>query len=473
MKPSLKKLKEAIWLRSPILKTIMQKHGDRTLYDYAKGFLDVNPAPGLDERKSELIDVVEELLTRRLGKKMAIAVARQLKKNALISTADHHGIICHPFFLNSNIISSLHFQSEPSFKYLIAFSFATISLSNSSHPRSIEFHGDGKQSRVRLKVSLLPDKLKMTPAYAARAIGAEDVQRACLEIDKHQKADDLSPEHAEQIKKMLKKVFLRREVLSAPDFNAQITITNHRLWPLLFDKKPPLPSLIYLEIETVVAEMLIRKHLKNPQSLIHRLLFDPKWAALAQKHFNHIPGGSSHLFWGLNAKNHRLCLKKKGKALLSDDKTFKVDWSPKGLTTALKEKKIFPGMPLCYLMISLYYGMKCLGGFCQVNELTNIKKAWSALLREVGEQKEAQAIKPVQTKELGGDGMVLAYLKTEKGNRIPATGIDLLLQHPSPSFSSYKAFAKKVTLNQMMVPMLPEMFHVLYSADERNPDLIE
>ena len=95
-------------------------------------------------------------------------------------------------------------------------------------------------------------------------------------------------------------------------------------------------------------------------------------------------------------------------------------------------------------MVSLYYGMKCLGGFCQVHDLTIMKVAWASLLREIGENGEADALEPVQTKELGGDGLVLSYMKTLTNELVPATGIDMLIEpNGDQSYEHYLALSKK------------------------------
>jgi hypothetical protein len=128
-------------------------------------------------------------------------------------------------------------------------------------------------------------------------------------------------------------------------------------------------------------------------------------------------------------------------------------------------------MLLAYLMVSMYYGMKCLGGFSQVHDLTMVKQAWTKFLEDVGDEQQAASLDPLQTKELGGDGMVLAYLRTADGNIVPATGVDMLLETNATSFEQYVLRSKVVTLTDMMTPMLPEMYVVLCPAQERKPEL--
>jgi hypothetical protein len=123
-------------------------------------------------------------------------------------------------------------------------------------------------------------------------------------------------------------------------------------------------------------------------------------------------------------------------------------------------------------MTAFYYGLKCLGGFSQVHDLTVIKSAWQEYLREIGESPEADAIEPVQTLELSAGGIVLSYQEICKDcGLIPATGIDMYLDRRDTGFSQYLELSKKVTLMDMMMAMLPAIYGVLYSAPARDERL--
>lgn len=483
----LDKLREAVWSKRPILKNIMKKHGGKTLYMYAQDFLDVNKSPVLDERKNELIETAGELIAKRLGEKTGQEVADQLRKYALVSTADHHGPITHPFWVNSNIISAIPYlnvvkQSIGDLKHLIVFSFASISANNASaFPRGILFHGGvGDENYIRQPI--LPDKLKMGVVYTMRAFNQQDLQKARRQLDSKKSLGKINPQRCEKIQQILTEHFGKPDVLSAPDLASQITKINYSLWPEFFSKEDgaeKIPKLIYLEIETLVRELLLRYHLFNPSSLIYKFLFDPEYNRLTVKYFNNLAGAFSmrkktgtYLFWGLDKKLHRVRLRLDDVFLHSFKRKFNVRYTAEEVANALREKKIFPSMLLCYLIVSLYYGMKCLGGFCQVHDLTMIKLAWMNLLIEMDEEAQAAAVLPVQTKELGGDGLVLSYRRTMKGEVVPATGLDLILDNMTLPYENYVELSKKVTLNEIMSPMLPEMYTVLYPLDKRDRGLL-
>lgn len=486
--PLLERIKEAIWKRRPILGNIMRSHGDDKLYDYARDFIDINKSPILDARKHELIGVAQELIAARLGNEVGEKVARQLTKFPLVSTADHHGSIDHPLWVNANIISALPQleNSDPDNKYLIVFSFSSVSVNNHTYPRGILFHGGDNCNGELIRLPILPDKDKMGIVYAMRGMTRDDIEKSQAAVLKKEHEGAISHGRGTRINSIIDTYFGNSDVLGAASLAEQITKINYHLWPHLFhppegirreDQGARVPGLIYLEIETLVIELLIRYHLSNPDSFIYKLLFDSTYQERVKILFNSIPGAFSneknwgtYLFWAIDDKMHRVRMFFADGILHSTQRRHSCAMTPEGLKDALLKKEIFPSMALCYLVVSLYYGMKCLGGFCQVNDLTMTKFAWQQLLAEMGEMDEADAINPVQTKELGGDGMVLSYLPNERGELVAATGIDMLLEKPDTSLEWYVKVSKRVTLNDMMTPILPEIYTVLYSGTDRDPE---
>lgn len=482
-------LREAIWRRRPILGEIMRKHGGDLLFDYARDFMDVNDAPVLDPYKPELIDTLVTLLGERLGTDTAEQARRQLKKFALVSTADHHAMIDHPFWVNANIISTLPFLERPDrdvFSHIV-LSFASVSLNNASgFARGILFHGGMGNSSNLIRLPILPDKMKMGIVWGSRAFTREDLDRAQAALREKQDAGDIDPSRRAAIAEYIEEFCGAADVLESPDLNTQITKVNFRLWPQLFHSpsgQPPgrsMLDLLYLEIETLVTELLLRRHLTE-NTLVHRFLFHPDFQRLALRHFDGIAGAfcrqngsGTYMFWAIDSNMHRVRLELEGGRLISRTQPeLSVDFTPEGVAQALREKRIYPSMLLCYVMVSLYYGMKCLGGFCQVHDLTVTKEAWGNMLRELGETKEAKALTPIQTKELGGDGMVLAYSRSaSKEEMFPATGIDMYLSENDTSVEKYLNRSKVVTMQEMMNPMLPEMYTVLYADSERDRELL-
>ncbi len=475
----------AISFRRPILGEIMEKHGKKTLREYAQDFLDVNPSPRLDDRKPELIDEVRAMTEERLGKDMADRIAKQLSRRALVSTADHHSPLCHPFWINANIITGIPLfeEKEKDHDAIIVFSFAGVSMNNASgFPRGILFHGDDHGNGPIIRLPIFPDKQKMSTVIAMRPFTQEDLQRAKHMIDEKIKNKDVTEKRGKEVQDIIDRYFYPDEVLSSPDYDTQVTKINHRFWADFFHDengvKGDIPPLLYIEIETLVTRLLLKHHMKESVSLISRALFDASFAPRILQGFNNISGAFSlekkwgtYLFWGIDPHGHRVKLSYKDQRIASEDGAISISLTPKDIEAALKEKKIFPGMFLCYLTVSLYYGMKCLGGFCQVHDLTMTKLAWMQLLKDCGDEEESLSLDRLQTKELGGDGMVLAYVRTSQGSLVPATGIDLLLEKTDMRFAKFAELSRHLTLNEAMQSLLPEMYTVLYSEEDRDPYL--
>ncbi|MFA4872365.1 MAG: hypothetical protein WC659_00320 [Patescibacteria group bacterium] len=225
-------LKHAIWTRRPMLGEIIRTHGDKILYDYTVDFLDVNKSKLLDDRKGELLDVVKKLLSERLGDRVASEVVTQMAALPLVSTADHHGPIDHPFWVNSNIISGIPLFEKKfnSAKYLVVFSFASVSVNNlSAYPRGIEFHGGVNGSSNIIKLPILPDKLKMSVVYGTRAFTRDDLEKTHHELLMRERHGDIIYGRAEEVWRIIENNFGSSDVLNALDFPSQVTKINFTL----------------------------------------------------------------------------------------------------------------------------------------------------------------------------------------------------------------------------------------------------
>ena len=91
------------------------------------------------------------------------------------------------------------------------------------------------------------------------------------------------------------------------------------LWKKIMKDHPEAPNLVYIEQEAIVNNLLNKYHL-DQDTLIHKLLFTPKYHKLLLKHFDGIIRGFStkdkigtYLFWALpNGQKYRVQLWKKG-----------------------------------------------------------------------------------------------------------------------------------------------------------------
>ena len=84
-------LKESVLIKKPVLRDILEKHGNKSLVDYANDYFDVNIGPGLQDHQQEFFQTFHPQVSKLLGTKIADSAVEQLKKYYFVSTADHHG----------------------------------------------------------------------------------------------------------------------------------------------------------------------------------------------------------------------------------------------------------------------------------------------------------------------------------------------------------------------------------------------
>lgn len=438
-------LKQAIFAKRPLFGKFLEQHGNSSLEVY---FNNLRPADNIlwKSRQNEFLQIVEEVARERFGRQIAHEVCEQLKNYPLVSTTDHHAPIDHPFFVNANIIQAVN--SKPEQTYLVVLSCASVSVNNASgYPRGLLYHVED----ILHRLPILPDKLKMTVTYACRGYGFAELNRAINKLQLQ------SPKLGE----FFKNFFLAPDVIAAPDLTIQLSRLNFLLWPAFFTVQ--VPKLIYLDIETITTRLLI-KHLQVKTSVLYRLLCDNNVRAEMIRLFNIIPGAftveqraGTQLFWGLNAVRRRLPLEIIGSKLIGGNVTWSLE--PAALIRALENKEIFPSMMLCYVSVALYYGLTCLGGFSQIHELTLMKHAWVGLLEKFKMLDESVQVKKLVTDAFSGDGILLARLKNFP--KLEATGLDLALERSEQDWMEYKAL-QQLTINELIEPMLPEIYKVLY-----------
>jgi len=473
-------LREKVLERKPVLRHIVEKHGDKVLYDYAKEYAQVNLNPPIKRRQDELIGTIQRIVTERLGDDVGVSVGEQLKKYYFVSTTDHHGAICHPFFLNGNLISSATYfdASDPVLSNIIVLACANISLNNSSYPRGLLFHSNLGNQQEMHRLSFFPASDRLCPVYGYRSYTHYDIERMKQDIERKARTQAIAPTVAQKLMYLIDTVYASDQALSAATFSDQITLTNTRLWNQFFAPNHiDAPRLIYIEQETVVSELLINYHL-NHDTIIKHILFNPKLESLIHKYFQGIRGAFSlfeqsgtYFFWALpKGQKYRQQLWKRGEYLVTADESYRIALAPDAIAEALRTKEIIPSMLLTFMVLAFYYGLKCLGGFSQVNYLTLMKRAYIKMLADLENYKSIEVCARVQTKELCGE-VTLAFLKNSEGTLMPATGLDLLLYGNDMTWTQFVELSKNVTLAEALNPLMSEFYKILFPENTRQADL--
>ncbi len=473
-------LREKVFDKRRVLREIVRKHGSKNLYDYARGYAQVNVNEPILERQEEFLRVFRDEVAQRLGDDVARSATEQLRKYYFVSTTDHHGPLSHPFFLNANLLSSVPFveQRDPVLHNVIVLACANVSLNNSSFPRGLLFHSFAKGTSQMHRLAFSSCSSRLCPVYNFPAYTEADMKRVVSTLNEKVRTGDVGHAEGEKLYALLDGIYNTTDALSSRTFSEQITKTNFVLWKKFFNgAHPQIPDLIYLEQEGLVSRLITEYHL-DADTVISRAIFDPGYEPLLTQYFEDIMGAFSrnskygtYLFWALpQGKKYRVQLWKQGNKLVSDDGLYSVELTPDAIRQALARRELIPSMLLTFMVLSFYYGLKCLGGFSQVNYLTEMKNAYIKMQVDLGGYKNIEVCARAQTKELGGD-VTLAFLSEPGGKLIPATGLDLILYGNDKTWPLLVEQSTQITIEQALNPLMPDFYRIIYPEVQRDPTL--
>ncbi len=473
-------LQHAVGARRPILNEILKKHGNRPLFEYANDYVDVNLNPPILRRQDECLSVLHEFANERFGLQVADGIVKQLKQYYFVSTADHVGPITHPFFLNSNLLVALteHGHQDPSLQYLIDLPCANISLGNSSFPRGLLFTSATKGAMQTHKLAFLPSNAHSSSVYRFRPYMADEIVKISKQLREKVQNGDVTKAAGEQIQEVIDSIYNQPSILGCSSYTEQVAKTNMALWNRFFAKSGvKLPQLVYLDQEEVVIRLLTRFHLTQ-DTVINHILFDPTYESFVNDYFEGIFGSFSrkdqagtYLFWALppgEKLNQQLW--RKGNRLVTLDERYSIELHPETLRAALERGELIPSLLLNFITLSFYYGLKCLGGFNQVNYLTLMKNAYIRMNVDFGNYRSIECCARAQTKEIC-DGLTIAFVK-HKGQTALANGLDLLLYDHKDSWQDLVTLSKSLSLQEAINPLLPEIYKISYNDSELDPELL-
>jgi len=429
---TIENLKSQVFQKQKVLADIYFKHGQKSLFDYANSWKigSLKPRP-------DFISAAK-LLLEKLYPDIALNVLNQLKEHPLFSTIDHHGILNHPFFINSNLIFSLR-QGQ---KYLVCLPTAGVSLNNSSWPGSLMYHDS--QGNFR-RASFFSDRFKHMPVLCAPPISQTAVNRFGF------------------IKHLPAKLFGDESVFKLSNFSEQASVLSGKFWTAVFEAAP---KVIYLPLEDLVSSLIADIICKNKNHVLHRLIFNLSGWQLLNKYFHGLKGAfngdyGTFLYWAVDKKGQRQRI-----ARGQDSLEFLLE--PEGLIKRLKDKTIYPGSLLCFLVL-LYSHVTCLGGFNQVNWLTEIKAKFIELLKEMDEQVEAEEISAVPTDNFAEGNLVFLY---QNRRLIKPAALDIYLANDLGLYEKYRELGKIMTVGESIETLLPEIYKIVTPVVQRQQILL-
>ncbi len=413
-------MKTEVFIRRPILRTILNSHGKEILKKY------VINSWKLSETKPDLVflNVLKDQLLKIYDQETAGQAYKQMLEKPLVSTIDHLGVWNHPIFVNSALIYSLHFSPN---ELAITLATESVSLNNtSSWSGSLLKHDTSISLR---RYSFFPDKLKTLPVFSAPVITQHNT-------DKINKVSN----------GILKNLLQKIEVNEASNFSAQTSKMSTLFWKLVF---PSAPKLIYAPLETVVIAYLLEVF-KNSSHILSKLILNGEGRELWGKYFSN---DHTFLFWEINKYGKRIPIRKLSK-------------TSEEIQELLKARKIYPSSTLCFAVL-LQAGIACVGGFTQTTWLTKTKANVIKLFTELAATKDIlEIVSKVPTANFAECALV--WLKIE-GVFVNPSGVDLFLLRKD-LYSKYSELASFLTLEQAINLAIPTIYNIVVPKLEQNID---
>jgi hypothetical protein len=437
--------KNVIWRSKPELQKLLETHGPKSVLDYFSST--TASAYSGSERDEEFISVFRKETERILGREVAERAVDALKKQWMVSTADHHGPLCHPFFLYSNLAQSI-VNRQKGISAVAVLSCGGISLNNSSFPRGLFAH-DVSGAERRLHFASL--KHRHHPVFGFPAYTAKDIGSAREEINAQFEEGSSKALH-----EILSSSFGSEEALRFKLYADQCSWGNHALWKKVPGEEET--DMVYLQQETIVVDLLVEHHLLK-DTVINRLLLDPEWRQKFLERFEGVQGafsadGKGTTFFWLLQEGKRLPLVLHGDELFAVGARWSIELKADAIRSALLRKEIFPGMALTFILLAFYYGLQCGGGFSQINYLGDMKNAWLGLLEDLNDpEADILSSKSVVTNAFRGDIVLL------KDDPAPPSSLDLVLRKElALTLSSLVA---SLSMEEAISPMMPEYYKII------------
>lgn len=243
----------------PSLQKLLEKHGHLSILEYAQKFYRTSNPETLtfQSRKSECIDIISSHVSQNFSPGLAQKVRESLSENYSVSTAEHHGPMGHPFFFQSAVLRGVVNPQNA----IVNLCTSHVSLGNSSYPRGMIFHGDGKiTSKEYLTLPFFPASKRMFPVFSLTSYTKEDIQKYTFKKLTSYFLDTLiTEERYTKIIDFLHLYVLHEDVLRQKTYSAQITLLNNLTWSEIF---PDFPPFIPLDSEKVVVDILC-EHLQK------------------------------------------------------------------------------------------------------------------------------------------------------------------------------------------------------------------
>jgi hypothetical protein len=329
-----------------------------------------------------------------LGSEAGALAERHLSGSPHVLMAHHHGINCHPEFIQSTLMFGLPRltagenapESPPGLVPVLACS--SVALRSFSFPRGLLLarHSPGG-GLVRLP--LFPSSAGDLMVCAAPPLRLKQLQSALRQWQKL----DLSQAELRAASALVEEYVMTPDLLGLPSYSEQVTRINAAVWRGLCGKGAP--ELLFLDLESVTAELL-KEALLDEDSLLHKLLLHGParrelYAALAGAPgcWPADDGNGSHsqgtaFFWlAQNGERRRLRLRESPEPALTYNEAV-IPLTRDALLEGLEKKLLIPGLYCSCLLLNHVHGLVPHGGIYMGEYEPRMHRATDAVAGKLG-----------------------------------------------------------------------------------------
>ncbi|MDL2207797.1 hypothetical protein LJB82_03640 [Desulfovibrio sp. OttesenSCG-928-M16] len=337
---------------------------------------------------------------RHFGPDIATKADKRLRDTPHVLMAQHHGINCHPEFIQATLMFALPEllgqAGDDSVAPVLACS--SVALRSYSYPRGLLL-ARRPDAGGNIRLPLFPASQGDTLVSAAPPLCREQLLRALLQwktlgltAKELRAAMDLAEEH-----------LLVPDVLDLTSFSDQITRINASTWRALCG--PKAPALLFLDMEHI-ATALLAESLRNGDSLFSRLLLDsgPRRELCAR--LAGVPGcwpepgraetagtGTAFFWLSRNGRRRRFVLRESPEPCLVAQDTL-IPLTRDALLEGLETKRLIPGLYCSCMLLSYVHGLLPHGGMYMMEYLPRMRRATHAVARQLGLAATVQAAFP-------------------------------------------------------------------------------
>jgi hypothetical protein len=437
-------IREEVFRLRPKFAQLVQTWGDKTLLEYyTKGF---SPTSSPSD---DVLDTIASEVASILGEEVATNTRYTVAKQKWVNTADHHGLLHHPCFYTTSLALSCKEVCDDA-SATVALPFGGVSLGNDSFPRGFSFHDKNLNLQKIFFKSL---KYRRLPIYALEPMTQSELIHEKLRSTSLSLTDNA----AKQLQNFFDALLADPRVWSQETYSAQLTVMNSILWHQLFGEERG--DFVYLEIESVVRRLLLKKHLRT-ETPIFNLIFKREWREKYVELFNGIQGAhdvdsGTNLFWYIDhASLTRRRLIISGGSLIIPDGSTVIPITKEAIAEGLENRTLMPSSALTLITIQEVENLTCGGGPSQLQYLSSFETKWADLLQHFGETSTAR--KPAIW---CGDSNLFSITDTEGLLIEQATLLDVLLYTKDPSLLVDSSLTN-TKISSVIDAMIPALFSI-------------